>query len=68
MCFFVYQGKRAGGSLTTEGVLYYPLRADHKPANPLFENLGGEKVTVSGTVYEKHGSKFIVVNEVQKAK
>lgn len=54
--------------LTDEGVMYFPLRADHKPANPLFENLGGEKVKVSGTVYEKNSTKFIVVNSVEKLK
>lgn len=56
------------GVLTDEGVMYFPLRADHKPANPLFENLGGEKVKLTGSVYEKHGAKFIVVNSVEKAK
>ena len=40
--------------------MYWPLRQDHKPANPLFEKLGGEKVKVTGTVYEKNNTKFIV--------
>ena len=55
------------GILTNEGVIYMPLRADHKPANPLFENLGGEKVKVTGDVYEKNNIKFIVVKNVEKA-
>ena len=54
--------------LTDEGVMYFPLRADHKAANPLFESLGGEKVKVTGTVYEKNSTKFIVVNSVEKSK
>lgn len=54
--------------LTDEGVMYFPLRADHKAANPLFENLGGEKVKVTGTVYEKHNERFIVVKSVEKMK
>lgn len=53
--------------LTDDGVMYWPLRQDHKPANPLFEKLGGEKVKVTGTVYEKHNTKFIVVSSVEKA-
>ena len=56
------------GVLTDEGVMYIPLRADHKPANPLFENLGGERVKVTGPVYEKNSTKFIVVNSVEKLK
>jgi hypothetical protein len=54
--------------LTDEGVMYFPLRQDHKPANPLFENLGGEKVKVTGSIYEKNSTKFIVVNSVEKVK
>lgn len=54
--------------LTDEGVMYFPLRADHKPANPLFENYGGEKVKVTGAVFEKNNTKFIVVNSVEKIK
>lgn len=54
--------------LTDDGVMYWPLRQDHKPANPLFEKLGGEKVKVTGTVYEKNNTKFIVVSSVEKAK
>lgn len=54
--------------LTDEGVMYFPLRADHKAANPLFENLGGERVKVTGMVYEKHNERFIVVNSVEKMK
>ncbi len=53
--------------LSTDGVMYWPLRQDHKPANPLFEKLGGEKVKVTGTVYEKNNTKFIVVSSVEKA-
>lgn len=54
--------------LTDEGVLYFPLRADHKAANPLFENYGGERVKVTGTVFEKNNTKFIVVNSVEKTR
>lgn len=53
--------------LTDDGVMYWPLRQDHKPANPLFEKFGGEKVKVTGTVYEKNNTKFIVVSSVEKA-
>ena len=56
------------GVLTDNGEFYFPLRADHKPANPLFEKYGGLKVKVSGTVYEKHNTKFIVVSSVEEAK
>jgi hypothetical protein len=54
--------------LTDDGTMYWPLRQDHKPANPLFEKFGGEKVKVTGTVYEKNNTKFIVVSSVEKAK
>jgi hypothetical protein len=54
--------------LTSDGTIYWPLRADHKPANPLFEKLGGENVKVTGMVYEKNNTKFIVVSSVEKAK
>jgi hypothetical protein len=53
--------------LTSDGVLYWPLRQDHKPANPLFEKLGGENVKVTGLIYEKNNTKFIVVSAVEKA-
>src|SRR5262245_33184397 len=53
--------------LTDDGVMYWPLRQDHKPANPLFEKFGGERVKVTGTVYEKHDTRFIVVSSVEKA-
>jgi hypothetical protein len=54
--------------LTSDGTLYWPLRQDHKPANPLFEKLGGENVKVTGMVYEKNNTKFIVVSAVEKTK
>ena len=54
--------------LTSDGKLYFPLRGDHKPANNLFENLGGQVVKTSGPVYEKNGVKFIVVAKVEPVK
>src|SRR5207237_10861570 len=52
--------------VTSDGKMYFPLRGDHKPANVLFENLGGLMVRTSGPVYEKNGVKFIVVSKVEK--
>jgi hypothetical protein len=54
--------------LTVDGKMYFPLREDHKPANSLYEKLGGTRVKTTGVVYEKNGVKFIVVNSVEPVK
>ena len=54
--------------LTVDGKMYFPLREDHKPANNLFEKLGGTRVKTTGVIYEKNGVKFIVVSSVEPLK
>jgi hypothetical protein len=52
--------------LTEEGTIYWPI-ADTTPAtgqNPKLLPFAGDKVTVSGKVFERGGSKAIVIEKI----
>lgn len=53
--------------LADDGTIYWPI-ADTTPSsgqNPKLLPFAGDKVTASGTVYERGGSKAIVIEEIE---
>lgn len=54
--------------LGDDGVIYWPISAE-MPAtgqNERLMPLAGQRVTVSGTVYQKGGSHAVVINKVER--
>ena len=56
--------------LTDDGTIYWPI-ADTTPAsgqNPKLLSFAGDKVTVTGKVYQRDGSKAIVISKISALK
>ena len=56
--------------LTATGAIYWPI-ADSTPSNSQNDKLlpfAGQRVTVSGKVFERGGSKAIVIDKIEAAK
>jgi len=55
--------------LGDNGVIYWPISAEMPAAgqNERLMPFAGQRVTVSGTVYQRGGSHAIVINKVEKA-
>ena len=55
--------------LGDDGEIYWPISGEMPAAgqNERLIPLAGQRVTVTGTVYQKGGSRAIVINKVEKA-
>ena len=56
------------GFLTTDGMLYLVIGANHEPANPKVADFAGKKSTITGTVKESKGLKSIELASIAEAK
>ena len=56
------------GFLTTDGMLYLVIGANHEPANPKVAEFAGKKSTITGTVKESKGLKSIELASIAEAK
>ncbi len=56
--------------LTSDGTIYWPIAATTPSSgqNDKLLPLAGEKVTASGKVFERKGSKAIVIDKIEAAK
>ena len=56
------------GFLTSDGMLYLVIGANHEPANPKVAEFAGKKSTITGTVKESKGLKSIELASIAEAK
>ncbi len=56
------------GFLTTDGIMYVIIGANHEPANKQVADFAGKKSTITGTVKEQKGLKAIELASIAEAK